>query len=135
MRRAVATVLVLVLALQQAACMTAPRPIASPQTFIATKKPERVWLTDADGNRVQVNAPRVLGDTLYGRTPGGDEVWLPIDKTRILARELDTTKTFAVVGGTALAGIFLMTLIGSTGPEDPPENVDKPFIGIILFRR
>ena len=135
MRRVVATVLVFVLALQQAACMTAPRPVASPQTFIPTKKPERVWLAEGNGERVQVNSPRILGDTLYGRTPQGEEVWVALDKTRVLARELDTTKTFAVVGGSVLAGVALMMMMGGGGEEDPPPFVDRPFIGFILFRR
>lgn len=115
--------------------MTPPRPVASPRTFLPTKRPETIWLTDENGGRVEVTAPRLLGDTLFGRTRGGEEVWVAVDETRIYAREFDSTKTFAVVGGTVLGGLLLLTLIGSNGEGFEVENVDRPIIKIPLFRR
>jgi len=119
--------LILALALVCTSCMTPPRVISSPKTYIPLRRPARVWLTRPDGERVQVDQPRVLGDSLYGRTPGGEEVWVSLDGNDgvIQARQRDQAKTFAAIGGTVIAVVFVAALVGSSGSGFTPENEDS----------
>ena len=123
--------------------MWAPRTVASPRTFIPIKRPERVWLVDKDGERLEVTRPRILpGDTLFGRSRIGEEIWIALsDVQRIQARELDKRKTFLLVGGTlAAAGVFIALSSGS-GSGLNQDDIDRPSegsrpsgLGVILFR-
>lgn len=135
-RRVTAAALLLTMAIAQSACMTPPRPIASPRTYIPLRNPERVWLTDDEGNRTQVLAPRALGDTLFGRTMTGEEVWIAFnDAPRIEARELDKAKTYGFIGGSIVAGIVIIALMSSGGTSLDRDEIDRPEMNIILFRR
>jgi hypothetical protein len=128
--------LLLIIAVLGTGCMSAPRTISSPRTFIPLKRPDRVWLTDAEGERMEVNRPRILpGDTLFGRSRLGEEIWIPLtDIKRVQARELDRKKTFLVVGGTvAAAGIFFAIAAGTGGKIDQ-DVLDRPEMSFILFR-
>ena len=134
--RPIASVLLLTIAIAQSACMTPPRPIASPRTYIPLRNPERVWLTDNEGNRIQVVGPRALGDTLFGRTMTGEEVWIAFnDAPRIEARQLDKTKTYGLLGGSIVAGVLIFALLSSTGTSLDQDEIDRPEMNIILFRR
>jgi hypothetical protein len=134
MRRVIA--FVLLVAVLTSSCMSAPRTIASPRTFIPMNRPDRVWLTDKEGERMVVLRPRILpGDTLFARTAAGEEVWLPLsDIQRVQARQLDKQKTFLVVGGAlAVAGLFVAVAAGGGDGLDRPD-LDRPEMGIVLFR-
>ncbi|HEY0303376.1 MAG TPA: hypothetical protein VGC44_00315 [Longimicrobiales bacterium] len=134
MRRIIA--FVLLIAVLTSSCMSAPRTISSPRTFIPMNRPDRVWLTDKEGERMVVLRPRILpGDTLFARTMTGDEVWLPLgDIQRVQARQLDKQKTFLVVGGVAaVAGLFIAVAAGGGGGVDRHE-LDRPENSITLFR-
>ena len=135
MRRPIAVILLLAVLSAQTSCMTPPRPVASPRTYIPLRKPDRVWLTDKEGSRFQVMRPRAIGDTLFGRTPGGEEVWIAFrDLPRIEARELDRTKTYAVLGGSILAAVVFFALASSSGPAIPPDSFPGE-MSVVLFRR
>ena len=134
MRRGIA--FILLIAFTTGSCMSAPRTIASPRTFIPMNRPDRIWLTDTDGERMVVMRPRILpGDTLFARTLSGEEVWLPLSKIeRVQARQLDKQKTLLVVGGAfAAAGLFfaLATGVGSGVDRD---DLDRPEMSVTLFR-
>jgi hypothetical protein len=136
MRRGIA--LVLLIALLASSCMSAPRNISSPRTYIPMNRPDRVWLTDKDGERMLVTRPRILpGDTLFGRTVSGEEVWLPLsDIQRVQARQLDKQKTLLVVGGSlAAAGLFFALAAGDGDPINK-DDLDRPEQSVIfvLFR-
>lgn len=116
--------------------MSAPRTISSPRTFIPMNRPERVWLTDKDGEQLVVTRPRIMpGDTLFARTLSGEEVWLPLtDIRRVQARQLDKNKTMLLVGGTvAVAGLAFLIAAGSGDPINK-DDLDRPEMNIILFR-
>lgn len=133
MRRAVATVLLL--ALLTSSCMSAPRTIASPRTYIPINRPARVWLT-VDGERMPVTGPRILpGDTLFARTLSGEEVWLHLSQIeRVQARQLDKRKTALAVGGAIVgAGLFIALATG-TGSGVDRDDLDRPEMNVLLFR-
>src|SRR5687767_5594366 len=117
-------------------CMSAPRTISSPRTFIPLKRPERVWLTDKEGMRMEVSRPRILpGDTLFGRSRVGEEIWIPLsDIQRVQARELDKTKTLLFVGGGLAAAAIVFAVAAGTGGGLDREDLDRPEMSLILFR-
>lgn len=134
MRRVIA--FVLLTAVLTSSCMSAPRTIASPRTFIPINRPDRIWLTDKEGERMVVLRPRILpGDTLFARTMTGDEIWMPLgDIQRVQARQLDKQKTFLAVGGVvAAAGVIFAIAAGSGGGVDR-NDLDRPEMSLILFR-
>jgi len=123
--------------------MSAPRTVASPRTFIPLKRPERVWLVDKDGERMEVTRPRILpGDTLFGRSRVGEEIWVALsDVQRVQARELDKQKTILLVGGAVAAAGVLFALSAGTGSGINKDDIDRPSegsrpsgINVILFR-
>lgn len=134
MRRAVAIAALSSMALS--ACMSAPRTIASPRTYIPLRRPERVWITDKDGTVLEVARPRVLpGDTLFARSSLGEEVWLPLSEIqRVQARELDKTKTMLVIGGTIAALGLVIAIASGTGSGLDKDIIDRPEMNFILFR-
>lgn len=134
MRRVIA--FVLLTAVLTSSCMSAPRTIASPRTFIPINRPDRIWLTDKEGERMVVLRPRILpGDTLFARTMTGDEIWMPLgDIQRVQARQLDKQKTFLAVGGVvAAAGVIFAIAAGSGGGVDR-NDLDRPEMSLTLFR-
>lgn len=102
----------LLLLLTQLACATAPRPVASPQTYLQAHKPKQIWVTLTNGDRMTIHAPRVYGDTLLGFTRNGtgrEEVWLPMGNLQeIRTRQVSGSKTALVVG---LAGVALAAIV------------------------
>jgi hypothetical protein len=134
MRRVIA--MVLLVGLFASSCMSAPRNVSSPRTYIPIKRPERIWLVDSEGERLEVNKPRILpGDTLFGRSRLGEEVWIALDDVRrVQARELDKRKTLLAVGGVALAAGVLFAIAAGTGSGVDRDDIDRPEQSIILFR-
>jgi hypothetical protein len=134
MRRVIA--FVLLIAVLTSSCMSAPRTVASPRTYIPLSRPDRVWLTDKEGERMVVMRPRILpGDTLFARTLSGEEVWLSLnDIQRVQARQLDKQKTFLIVGGALAAAGFLVAIAAGSGSGVDRNELDRPENSIILFR-
>jgi hypothetical protein len=134
MRRSIALVLLVVIL--ASSCMSAPRTISSPRTYIPMNRPDRVWITDKDGDRTMVTRPRILpGDTLFARTLSGDEVWLPLtDIQRVQARQLDKKKTLLAVGGGILAGGLFILIAAGGGDPINKDDLDRPEMSILLFR-
>ena len=53
------------LALGLAGCTTV-KAVPEPARFIAGTQPQKVWITQTDGTTLQIGAPRVVGDTMFG---------------------------------------------------------------------
>jgi hypothetical protein len=132
----------LVLTLSLTACMTPPRPLASPRDFIPANKPEFVEV-DREGKTVLVLDPRIEGDALVGTAINGeDRVTYPLSSlTEIRARQKDKAKTTAfVVGVTSLGVAGLVAAItqlskgeGSTADTSTPTNPGGQFTGRTHF--
>lgn len=108
------------------ACMGPPRVVSSPKTYLPIKRPSTIWIRQ-NSELLQVDRPRLLGDSLYGRTPHGEEVWIALDdkNTIIEAREMDKTKTALALGGVIATIALFGTLVGSSGAPTFPENEDS----------
>jgi hypothetical protein len=134
MRRVIASVLLGTML--ASGCMSAPRTVASPRTYIPMNRPSRVWLTTADGERMVVTGARILpGDTLFARSMSGEEVWLHLSQIeRVQARQLDKKKTALVVGGALAAAGIVVALASGTGSGVDRDVIDRPEMSVILFR-
>ena len=134
MKRVIA--LVLLVGMLASSCMSAPRNVSSPRTYIPIKRPDRIWLVDNEGERMEVNRPRILpGDTLFGRSRLGEEVWISLDDVRrVQARQLDTRKTFLAVGGGLLAAGLFMAIASGTGGGADRDDLDRPEMSFVFFR-
>jgi hypothetical protein len=118
MTRVLSFSLLLALCLQQAACMTAPRPIPAPRSYIPIRHPSAVWMTDANGQRVRVDAPQVITDTLFGLREDGQEIWIALaDIPLIEARQPDRKKTYALLGG--ITASVVLAIILAHGTDEP----------------
>jgi hypothetical protein len=128
----------LVLALTLTACMTPPRPLASPRDFIPAQRPEVVWI-DREGKTFLILDPRIQGDALVGTAANGEDlVSYPLASlTEIRARQKDKTKTTAFIVGMSALGtaglVFAITQVGkgkgSEADTSMPTNPGGQFTG------
>jgi hypothetical protein len=134
MRRVIASVLLVTML--ASGCMSAPRTIASPRTYIPMNRPSQVWLTTEDGERMVVTGARILpGDTLFARSMSGEEVWLHLSQIqRVQARQLDKKKTALVVGGALAAAGIVVAIAAGVGSGVDRDVLDRPEMSVILFR-
>ena len=105
---------------------TALRPVTTPQQFIATAHPDRVWITQADNSTLLLEAPRLLGDTLVGFVGGRYQELLLPQVRRVDVRQSAPMRTAFVVAGVIGIGALLISVLASTGPQGyqpTPEGV------------
>lgn len=109
------------------ACSTM-RPVSTPQQFIPSARPDRVWVTRADNSRMALDGPRLLGDTLVGFVGGRyEEILLP-DTRWIGVRQAAPRRTMLLVAGTVALGAGLLYLLagnglgGGTSSNEDPSN-------------
>lgn len=134
MRRVIASVLLVTML--ASGCMSAPRTIASPRTYIPMNRPSQVWLTTEDGERMVVTGARILpGDTLFARSMSGEEIWLHLSQIqRVQARQLDKKKTALVVGGALAAAGIVVAIATGIGSGVDRDVLDRPEMSVTLFR-
>ena len=124
------------------ACMTPPRPLASPRDFIPANRPEFVEI-DREGKTFLVLDPRIEGEALVGTAANGeDRVTYPLSSlTEIRARQKDKAKTTAfIVGVTSLGVAGLVAAVaqigkgeGSEADTSMPTNPGGQFTGRTHF--
>ena len=119
----------LVLMLAQTSCMTAPRAVSSPSTYLAQHSPSRAWITLADGSSHEIEHPRVFGDSLLGdivtETGEGDELWVANANIRELrVRNVSMLRTGGLILGVAAGVALIAAMISSSGEGDP--NICRP---------
>jgi len=132
----------LVVSLGLTACMTPPRPLASPRDYIPANRPEFVEI-DREGKTYLVLDPRIEGEALVGTAPNGeDRVTYPLSSlTQVRARQKDKAKTTAfIVGLTSLGVAGLVAAVtqigkgeGSTADTSMPTNPGGQFTGRTHF--
>ena len=96
------------------------RPVASPSTYMAQHRPDRVWVADANGEVFQLMNPTLQGDSVTGTLAGTTEpltLQLTSERT-LLARQPSSGKTAQLVGVIALvAGLAIYGLIVGGGGD------------------
>lgn len=115
-RPALAALTVLVVALQPA-CYNWHATEVGPAEYLGTERPDVVRLTMADGTVVEIENPRVIGDSIEGVLPPqgrGREmapfpVSVPVSDVRAVeARELSASRTAVAVGVTAVGIVAIL---------------------------
>jgi hypothetical protein len=109
--------------------------VQNPAAYVSSEAPNRVWLKRANsGTRVQVEAPRLAGDTLFGFVAGRFEE-IPLAETEwVQARRPATGRTlglvFAMTGvGAAMVANFFMHQSSTNGTPVKPDcsgDEDEP---------
>lgn len=112
-------------------CLTGPKPVQySPRLYLHQNQPKELWLTMRDGSRLTVIAPRVIDDTLFGWTPGGNEdLTVPVaDIKSVEARRIDPIRTSIFPVVFLGAGIAVFTLVRNQKgePDTAIGNVGCP---------
>jgi hypothetical protein len=107
------------------ACFTM-RPVATPQEFIPSARPDRIWVTRTDNSRLMIEGPRLLGDTLVGWVRGQyEEILLP--QTRwISVRQVAPRRTALLIAGATVVGASLLYFLASNGPSSSLTGGEDP---------
>ncbi len=110
------------------ACMTGPRPIkSSPGDYLSANAPGRAWVVLKDGERMVVDGPRVISDTVFGWSEG-DEISIPVaDLEEVRVRQLSIFRTAiipTILTGVTVAAIALTTSTTQTHDPDTDSTVD-----------
>jgi hypothetical protein len=109
---------------------TTLRPVARPQEFIPSRRPDRIWVTRADNSKIVLDGPRLLGDTLVGWFRGDYQEILLLETRMITVRQPAGRRTALLVGTLAVVGVALIAVLASSGdlpymptPEDPATAI------------
>jgi hypothetical protein len=105
---------------------TTLRPVARPQEFIPSRRPERIWVTRADNSKIVLDGPRLLGDTLVGWFRGNyQEILLP--ETRwITVREPAPRRTLLLAASFAGVGAGVLYMLAGSGPSGSGSQTEDP---------
>jgi hypothetical protein len=117
------SVAAIVLLTQLAGCHRL-RHIEAPAEFVNSRTPARIWVTPANGPEMQLDAPRVVSDTLYGFSQINGQVitFALAELERVRARELWVGPTIGVgLVGSAVV-IAVAALLGGRGHGESPED-------------
>jgi hypothetical protein len=103
-RRALAALL---LVLYLPACTSWQVGKTSPDQLFEDDPPEKVRVTQTDGSRVELLAPMITPDTLWGTVKGGDTVSIALSQVqKVEVRHFDGLKSLAVIFG-ILIGVWV----------------------------
>lgn len=121
MRRAVCVTLIAPLT----ACTTL-QPVATPQQFIPTARPARIWVTQSNNATLLFEAPRLLGDTLAGFVGGRYQELLLPEVRWIGYRQPAPRRTTVLVASLVVVGAGLIAMLASSGPGGGPSSGEDP---------
>lgn len=114
-----------VLLATQLSCLTGPRPVkSSPGDYLAANAPGRMWAILTTGERIVIDGPRVIADTVFGWADGVEEVAIPVSDLReIRVRQLSVVRS-SILPATMLAGAVLATVALKHDPSasPPPDS-------------
>lgn len=125
----------------QVSCMTGPRPVkSSPGDYLAANAPGRMWATLTDGERIIIDGPRVIADTVFGWADGVEEVAIPVaDLTEIRVRQLSIVKSSIgpamVLGGAVFAAVALKKDVTGTACDAICQGEDPSQAGGVELTR
>ena len=117
--------LCVVLSVLLTACSTL-QPVATPQQFIPTAQPTRIWVTQSDNSTLMLEAPRLLGDTLVGFVGGRYQEMLLPQVRWMGVRQPAPRRTTVLVAGLVFVGAGLIAMLASSGPGGGPMGGEDP---------
>jgi hypothetical protein len=121
-------VVVPLLALLAAGCMTGLRPVSDgPGEYLSANQPDRVWVTLTDGRQMMIQGPRVITDTVFGWTTDGEDMMLAVSDIReVRARKMDAFRTALIPATVVGATVAILLLVSDDGTEagDSPSDCE-----------
>ena len=102
-----------------AACSSWYVQEVSPQQLVTEEQPEKIRVTLTDGSQLQIEHPRVSGDTLMGyevrgRRYSGQQVNIPLsDVTDLAIQRTSAGKTTALIFGMVLVVGAAVLVVGN----------------------
>ena len=111
----------LIMTLHGAACQSWHNERLAPDAVLATRQPAQLRVTRADGSRIVIEQPALVGDTLVGSGRGHhrreEERVALADVREVATRRFDAGETIglAAVVGAGLYGAFLALFLASCG--------------------
>jgi hypothetical protein len=104
------------------------RVVTTPQDYLSVQRPSQIALTRQDGTQAVVFAPRLVRDTIFGMTGMsqscmlnkcmGQEVTIGVTEVQSFkVRELDKTKTLALLGVGGVGVVVVAAALSGKGPE------------------
>ncbi len=108
------------------------QPVRAPSSFVSTKQPELIWVTNQWNEVVPMGHPRLAGDSLIGTWVGlGDEVRIPLAGARnVEAKQFNATRTFLLAGSLATVGTALVYWVAHGSGDPRPCNNPEPGAGV-----
>ena len=121
------TLAVLAAGLVAAACMTGPKKVADPGDYLEANSPGRMWAVLVDGERMIVDGPRIISDTVFGWSEG-EEIVIPVsDLEEVRVRQLSVFRSVmlpTVLTGGAVASVIAFRSTEATHDPDTDSTVD-----------
>ena len=81
--------------------------LPEPATYIATQHPHAIWIARGDAT-TRVNQPAMHGDTIVGLVDG-ETFEIPLRDAEVTVRRIDWPVTDALVGGSGLALLVILS--------------------------
>jgi hypothetical protein len=108
------------------------QPVASPGSFVSSKQPELIWVTNEWNEVVPLGRPRIAGDSLVGTWIGlGDEVRIPLATARnVEAKQFNAGRTFILAGSLATVSAALVYWVANGTGDPKPCNNPEPGQGV-----
>jgi hypothetical protein len=105
--------------LAQIACLGSPRLVNERTSdYLQTTNPSKVWATLADGEQMEIVGPRVLNDTIFGRSEGKDVAVATDNVKQVKVRQVSAFRT-ALIPAVILGGIGATVFLVKHDPEAP----------------
>lgn len=119
---------------QAAACTSWHTQSGAPSEVLATRHPSTARVTLADGSRVTVHAPRIVGDTLVGWSGAstgsagdGHPVHVPLADIRSLAIEQTSAgRTILLLAGIGVTAAVVAAAASTDAAAPPPPSGGGP---------
>lgn len=116
------TVAALVLAAWAGAACYAMVPVTLED--VASERPYRIWVTNADRSVVEVSGPQVFNDTLVGYIAGTFSELPAQDITKVTVKRSAKGKTMALVAGSIVGAAAIGVVISGIGNSGRDPGVD-----------
>ena len=108
---------------------TTVRRVESPREYLNARTPGKMWVSSGDNSEfTEIQSPRVLTDTIFGFTPGGQPIVYPIAEIRELrTKQLSMGRTMGLVGVFAVGSVVAIAVMQGLQGDAPSVEETEDF--------